>query len=279
MANTFRHIFLKAAEAFCWLIGTVSGMFLLVLALTLFASPSSTDSSPSCAPTASSTSCNEHELHRLIATDVRYVVCAMVITALLMVFVRKVADGAAKDHERVAASEDAAYKAAYDAAEVATVAVKEARKTVDDLNGVDRRNLAAGVVEGAPPPRRDEGSPPPRRDEGSPPPPPTLAQARNTLDKLVQKWRLAVDRAERLKPKEGIARLNRPWRIAARSAFSLAICAHYIGSGCAGFAFYYSLEIQTKCTTSFLTIFLFVLTGVVSTIIHGLLLWVSFTQN
>ncbi|KAF7111656.1 hypothetical protein CFC21_111638 [Triticum aestivum] len=254
MANTFRHIFLKAAEAFCWLIGTVSGMFLLVLALTLFASTSSTPSSPSCAPTASST-CDEDDLHRLIATCVRYVVCAMVITALLMVFVRKVADGAAKDHERVAASEDAAYKAAYDAAEVATVG--RAERAVKDLNDPRRVNLALGVLEA---------------DQ-------VLAKARKELDERVQEYRCATDKVERFVPKEGIARLPKWWRIAARLAFFSAVCAHYIGSGYAGFAFYYFLEIQTKCTTSFLTIFLFVLAGVVSTTIHGLLLWVSLTQN
>ncbi|VAI93462.1 unnamed protein product [Triticum turgidum subsp. durum] len=261
MATTFRNIFLKAAEAFCWLIGTVSGMFLLVLALTLFASTSSTHPSPSSAPTASSTSyhgtCDEDELHRLMATHVGYVVCAMAIAMLLMVFVRKVADGAAKDHERVAASEDAAYKAAYDAAEVAKEAIGRAEKEVKELNDPRRVNLALGVLEG---------------DQA-------LADARKKLDACVQEYRRATDKVERLKPKEGIARLNKRWRIAARSAFSLAICAHYIGLGCVGFAFYYSLEIETKCMTSFLTILLFVLTGVVSTTIHGLLLWVSLTQN
>ncbi|XBH87711.1 hypothetical protein VPH35_075121 [Triticum aestivum] len=183
-------------------------MFVVVLALIIFAS-TSTHSSPWAPPTSPAsyhTACNEDELHRLIVT---YMCC----------------NGSAKDHERVAASEDVAYKAAYDAVDITNVAVNTAKKTVDKLNGVDCCNLAADVVEGSPP-----------------------AQARNTLDELIQKWRLTVDKLERLNPKEG-------------------------------FAFYYSIEIQTKWVRSFLTIFMFVLVGVVTTSVHHLLLWVSSTQN
>ena len=70
-------------------------------------------------------------------------------------------NGSAKDHERVAASEDVAYKAAYDAVDITNVAVNTAKKTVDKLNGVDCCNLAADVVEGSPPVHPDEGSLPP----------------------------------------------------------------------------------------------------------------------
>uniref|UniRef100_A0A8I6Z107 Uncharacterized protein n=1 Tax=Hordeum vulgare subsp. vulgare TaxID=112509 RepID=A0A8I6Z107_HORVV len=260
MANTIRHVFLQAVEAFCWFIGTFLSMIVLVLALIIFASthtPSGSSSTPSPTPTSDHSTCNENKLHDAISVYMSYVVFAMTIAILLMAFVRKVADAAAKDHERVAGWEDSAYKAAFDAAEVAFVALRDAEKEVKLLKETARLSPAVGVVEGDP----------------------ALVEARKKVVERAQEWGIAAVRAERLKPKEGIARLDKRWRIAARSAFFTAVCAHYIGSVCAGYASYCYLKIETKCVISSLTIFLFVLVGVVSTTIHSLLLWLSSTQN
>ncbi|XBH87710.1 hypothetical protein VPH35_075120 [Triticum aestivum] len=219
-------------------------MFVLVQDLTIFAS-TSTHSSPcagSASPTSYYTTCDEDELHRIIKTYMHFVIYAMVNAMLLMFFLRKVADGAAKDYERVAVLEDATYKAAYIAVEVAKVVVEAAKKTTDKLNNVDRCNLVTCVVEGT---RQKISSPQQNLSL-----PPSLSLS-----------------------------LNKRWRITARSTLFSAVCAHYTGSVCAGFAFYYSLEIQTKHVRSFLTIFLFVLVGVVLKTIHRLLHWVSSIQN
>ncbi|XP_037418043.1 uncharacterized protein LOC119281681 [Triticum dicoccoides] len=132
-SKPFAHIFVKAAEVFCWFLGAGFPMFVLVLALTSFDSTDASSTPPSPSPPSHASTCDEDKLQRNISILLRYLVSLILASLLMMAFVRGVAEAASKDHERVAAKEDAYYKAACDAAEQAKDDHDKAKSTVDTL--------------------------------------------------------------------------------------------------------------------------------------------------
>ena len=253
----------KPFQIFCWFLGVGFPAFVLVLALTSFDSTHASSTAPSPSPPSHASTCDVDALQRNISILLRYLVSLILTSLLLMAFVRAVAEAASKDHERVAAKEDAYYKAAWEEVERVKNALQTAEennlKRIDDapdnrlVPGVDLREDAV----------EDQDLVSPERE----------------VHTLKVELTDATDKALFALPKEGIARLDGWWKIFVRGAFLLAVGCSFGAAGIASLAFYSSLQIKLHCVRGPAEIFTFVIVGAVSTAVHVFFAWVAISQD
>lgn len=248
----------KGSEFFCGFVSTTFGVYALVLAISTFNTSSSSTASTcsSAPPPAPSDGCDPDALRDLIAILVRCLASAQTCSLLLIYFARAIVEGAHAAHERVAKDEDAAYKAACDTLAAASEELLKLRRRLDDCSEKVRERLD---------------------DEARWAALATEQQDEKTLMAEVERARQDVDRK---KPKEGMERITGWWGKAVRISFFLSVFFSQVGGVIAGFAFYYSLQIQENCKFGgFLEVLAFALALGFSLLFHGFFGWISISQN
>ncbi|EMS58123.1 hypothetical protein TRIUR3_13504 [Triticum urartu] len=251
----------KGSEFFCGFVTATFGVFALVLAISSTFNTGSSSTASTCSsapppPPPTSDGCDPDALRSLISIFVRCLASAQFCSLVLIFFVRGVVERAHAAHERVAKDEDAAYKAASDAHQEACRKLARLRRTLEHRNKEVRKRPDDEACWTA------------------------LTAAQDEEEVLMAVVERAKQDADSKKPKEGMERITGRLGKAVRISFFLSVCFSQLAGVCAGFAFYYSLQIQEHCVFGgVLEVLAFTFALGFSLPFHGFFGWIAISQN
>ncbi|KAF7098701.1 hypothetical protein CFC21_100417 [Triticum aestivum] len=247
----------KSVQIHTGIVNTLFGICVFAIAITTFASNSSSTASCLAPSPPSDPACNPTKMRGYISMCERWLACFIVLSLISINVVRILVESAHEAHQWVAKEEEAKYKAAKDAYELA-------RRKLEKFNGpLSHRNREA----------RDPAAEQPHLGAAA------LNAAQEEHDRLFTDEKLAKREMKRLVQKQGMERIEGWPLVVIRGLFFFSVLCSQISCGFATAGFYYSRQIESRCALGPLDILAFVLIGIVSLPYHLFLFWVSLRGN